>query len=401
MAPRDSEPAEGPPPRPALGTHVAVRRHLIEGREQLSLHDLLHEQVAVVGPREWALLRSADGTRGIEGILAAAARRGHYARPEELERFLAELDAAGLLARPEQNGDRPVAEAPARAAARLDPLPGYRLDCDGRGSCCRIYPTIVFAPLEAARARALAPDALDGAADDERWFTPERGSSVRTADGRIQGRAGAMVDGRCVHLAEDRRCRLHRAAGAGAKPMGCRLFPATFTDDGEAIRVSVAPECACVFVSAATDQGELLVPPGARTGADLPAEVYVTTLGDPIALASGRTAPRERYVAWSRRMAAHFRTAVERCRTAVDHADEARPSAGERSVDTVDLLWALADEVERDGLAEATCAATLEHPPAVSASELLPWLRSLRALVERRRPHDVSWRAAGDLARIG
>ena len=61
-----------------------------------------------------------------------------------------------------------------------------------------------------------------------------------------------------------------------AKPRGCRVYPATFVDDGEHIRVSMSVECPCVLASAGVEGGAPLVDPEARTRADL---INVTRVG--------------------------------------------------------------------------------------------------------------------------
>lgn len=377
------------PERPALAGHVAARRHRIAGRDQVALHDLLHEQVALVGPREWALLRSADGTRDLEGIALAAARHGHHARRDHLLSFFRALRGAGMLTdgSAQVGIEHGAAVAAGRSQAPLDPLPGYRLDCDGRGTCCRIYPTILFSPLEAAGARARCPEVLDGGHDEERMFTAERGAAEH---GLPQARAVVLVDGRCAYLADDRRCHLHRQGGAGAKPLGCRLFPTTFTDDGQAIRASVAPECACVFASVGSDRGERLVPPTVRCGADLPAEVYVSRLGDPVVVGGGRQVARASYVAWSRGVAARFGELVQR---------RCEIPAGAFGADCIDVLWALADALERAGLESSQAEDALATPPPLPLAELRPWVAGLGRLVARRRPRDAAWRSDRDLAR--
>src|SRR5277367_2794044 len=201
------------PARPKLAAHVLARRHLVDGDERVVLHDLGSGGLVQIGPREWGLLAAADGTRDLEGILLAAAREGAHARVPALEAFLQQLHAAGML--DEGIDPAPVAAgADDGAAARpLDPLPGFTLSCDGSGSCCRIYASILFGPVEAARARALLPQVLGGGERHERVFMPERGS------GPTGGAVVALRDGRCAYLADSGRCAIHEAGGAAAKPV--------------------------------------------------------------------------------------------------------------------------------------------------------------------------------------
>src|SRR6202012_3701960 len=116
-----------------------------------------------------------------------------------LEQFLEQLHLAGMLedgAEPEASTEARAPEADPDAGARpLDTLPGFTLSCDGSGSCCRLYASVVFGPLEATRARALLPEVLGGGERHERVFMPERGS------GPTGGAVVASCDGRCAYLA--------------------------------------------------------------------------------------------------------------------------------------------------------------------------------------------------------
>ena len=51
-----------------------------------------------------------------------------------------------------------------------------------------------------------------------------------------------MSDGACGYLREDGACVIHAVGGLDAKPLGCRIFPTTFVDDGTTIRASVKTE---------------------------------------------------------------------------------------------------------------------------------------------------------------
>jgi lysine-N-methylase len=166
-------------------------------------------------------------------------------------------------------------------------MPGFSLRCDGGGSCCRIYPTTSFAPLERLRARSLAPERLDCGRDTRGAFTPERGSSF------VPWRAASVcqVDGRCAFLDGEERCTLHERGGAEGKPLGCRLFPARLVDDGEVVRVAPAPECACVFASASSRTGEPLLDETITQRADLDPAIHVDALA-PADAASGEQLAR-------------------------------------------------------------------------------------------------------------
>ena len=247
---RSSRASRSPlPERPRLAEHVLPRLHVAGARELVILHDTREGRLVQIGRREWGLLAAADGTRDIEGIVLAAARSGSFAKAAALQGFLEQLHAAGMIE--EGPAGESLADPPPVVPADrpLDPLAGYLLRCDGSGSCCRLYASVLFSPVEVARARALLPSVLDAGDRRSNAFSPERGSGPCAAS------AVAQVDGRCAYLADGGLCSLHAAGGEGGKPLGCRLFPATFTDDGEAVRVSVAVECACVLASARGGSG--------------------------------------------------------------------------------------------------------------------------------------------------
>jgi lysine-N-methylase len=367
------------PRRPRLAAHVVARRHRIDEDDRIVLHDLSSGRLVQIGPREWGLLSGADGTRDIEGIVLAAAREGAHARADALAAFLEQLHAAGLLDDGLEEPSTAVAkddEPDERAVERpLEPLPGFALTCDGSGSCCRLYASIVFGPVEAARARVLMPEVLGGGERHERVFTPEHGS------GPTGGSAVALCEGRCAYLAASGRCGLHEAGGPAAKPVGCTTFPAVFTDDGETVRVSVAVECACVLASVARGDGSPLVPDGARTRSDLHDSLSVSTLPPHIQISADHIASRREFVAWSRRLAA------------------ALPSIGapEPRLDLPAALFALGRAVATSGLdAEPALA---PHPAPIDDAAILPWALALHRRASRRANEDATWRAPTDLAR--
>ncbi len=346
------------------------------------LHDLASARLVQVGPREWGLLAAADGTRDLDGILLAAAREGAHARREALEPFLQQLHLAGMLEdgsdpvparKAETTGDAGPGDAdPGDASRRLEPLPGFTLSCDGSGSCCRIYASVVFGPLEATRARALLPRILDGGERHERVFMPERGSAPT---------GGAIVtlrDGRCAYLGDDDRCGLHALAGPAAKPVGCATFPASFTDDGEVVRVTVSVECACVLASVGHEGGAPLVPPGASVRGDLNETLSVPSLPELVQVSPERMAPRADLRAWSRRIAALL--------------------VASTPADTAASLVSLGAAIGARGLA-ADPEPSFARPPPIAPGAVLPWIEALHRRARRREHEDATWRSTRDLAR--
>ncbi|WP_434047488.1 MULTISPECIES: YkgJ family cysteine cluster protein [Sorangium] len=367
------------PARPRLAAHVLARRHLVGEEERIILHDLRTGELLQLGPREWALLSAADGTRDVEGIVIAAAREGAPARVPAAQAFFAQLHAAGLLGAEAAGEDAAPSASAAPALPARDPrerplevLPDFSLHCDGSGSCCRIYASILFDPEEAARARALRPEVLSGGARHERAFTPDRGTWPCAAS------VVAMRDGGCAYLEGEGgagRCSLHAAGGPEAKPLGCRTFPASFIDDGESIRISVSVECACVLASVGRPGGAPLVDPRLRARGDLDERLDVAALPDSAEVAPGAAAPRAELVAWSRRLAA------------------ATPPP-----DVAAGLFSLAAAVEAEGLT-GDAVARFERPDPLDPSSLGPWLAALHRRAARRARGDAAWRSERDLAR--
>jgi lysine-N-methylase len=179
-------------------------------------------------------------------------------------------------------------------AARIErgvrSLPDYTFTCDGSGGCCAQYPSIALDAADARRALASGMRLLPEDADAARTLMPFDGTGARR---RV---AMALVEGRCIQLDADGKCAIHRAAGEAAKPKGCRVYPLTFLDDGERVRVSVGFECTCVFTSAARVATDPLVE--TRLAADLPDGARVRTLPDVIPIAGQTGARRETAIAW-------------------------------------------------------------------------------------------------------
>lgn len=377
------------PRRPALADRVRPRRHVVDGRAFVVLNDAETGRAAQIGEREWALLAAADGTRDLEGVRRAAAARGVRAKAAHVEAFFSELAALGWLEddapdAPEEEAARAQAAVPPAPPAPVAPAPGrpirllpnYSLRCDGGGSCCRLYQTILFGPLDAARARALAPDVQGAGEDPDGALLPERGA-------RRLAVVPTFVHGRCAYLDERDLCRVHAAGGADAKPVGCRLFPLAFVDDGAEVRVGVSPECACVLESAlpATDPpGEPLLDPTLATSAELPPEVHCFALPEVLERAPG--------VPFSR--AAYLR---------LEAALSGRLGEAGAADDPARRAWALGGALARG---DSTEDALARWDDALEAAE--PALGAeLAAVVERleaRVAEDAAWRAPDDLARL-
>lgn len=320
-----------------------------------------------VGLREWGLLLHADGTRDLEGIIAAASRTGTLARVSTLQTFLEALHHAGLLA---DGVETPPEPPPTQPVRRIDALPHYRLTCDGQGSCCRLYSTIMVRPVEEATARSLQPFIFDAGDHPERLFAPLAGSAPCGAS------SFGFVDGRCAYLDGSDRCVLHAAGGAQGKPLGCRMFPALFVDDGDSVRVSPVVECACVLASLdKPHEGELLVPNEIQTSDQLDPGIHVTVLPETLFITKKRQVSRDELGRWSRIV-----------------ATAAPPT------DTPGTFLALAEAVETWGLDLRATERALSAPRPIDAAAVRPALMALAERVQRRLAIDTMWRSENDLA---
>jgi lysine-N-methylase len=350
------------PLRPRLADHVLPRLHRVGDESFVVLFHQLQGRSFKIGMPEWVLLSMCDGTRDHTGILLAAAREGAHIPDDVFHTFVKNLHDEAMWASdvPQNPTDEPV-RTPTPPTRILDPLADYNFHCDGQGTCCFQYATIVFSDLEAARARVTLPLIEDGGSREEWVFTPRAGS---TREGVCSVK---HVHGACAYLNEDGLCGIHAVAGAKAKPVGCDLYPARFVDDGEAVRVAPLVECSCVLRSTDTRRGEPLVASSQQLRSDLAQEVHVEILPDFIALTGTRKIPRTELVTWSRRVMA------------------SPPN------DLAAWLWTSADAIER--LGELTH--TKEQRLPIAPFRL--WLHGLYVVLDRSHAEAAAWRSPEDL----
>ena len=177
------------------------------------------------GTVDWPTVRAGLVDEGHDGHHVDAALRGLY--------FLHAVEGAGdaLAARLARVVDR-------TEAVPTSLLEGARFACQGSGACCSGYS---FGPLtddDVARLEGLElASAFPGLAPPY---------VDHLAHGRYLRKAGDD----CVFLAGDRRCGLHAAFGADAKPGFCRLYPLDAFGTVEGIRVVDRGTCATFGVSA-------------------------------------------------------------------------------------------------------------------------------------------------------
>lgn len=115
----------------------------------------------------------------------------------------------------------------------LPPLQCY--DCRGCGECCRGY--LAISVTEEER------DRIQG----QGWErdTDLQGQSLFVQQGK-QLLLAHRLDGCCVFLDEENRCRIHAKFGEAAKPLICRLYPFNFVPAGNEVRADIRFDCPAV-----------------------------------------------------------------------------------------------------------------------------------------------------------
>ncbi len=217
--------------RPRLRAHLRVEgEQLLDTMLERTFP--LHGAVAALAPR---LDGSEDWTAIRDRLIAA----GHEA--DDVDSSLRGLLCVHLV---EGAGDALTAKLTAMLDRTDDPpittLGGARFACQGSGGCCSGY---AFGPLSDADVARL--ESLDLAVAFPDLALPYVEHDDR---GRFLRRDGH----RCIFLAGDRRCGLHAAFGADAKPGFCRQYPLESFATLEGLRVNDRGTCASFATSART-----------------------------------------------------------------------------------------------------------------------------------------------------
>ncbi len=177
-------------------------------------------------------------------LAALAARAG--CAPEPAARAVASFARLHLLDTGEARalaGDAEALAAVAAAPPEAVPLlirDDARFSCTRCGSCCGGH-----------NVGPVFDDVLEGLADklgDLREATRSAKGLFFAMDGGGAGPGGELVlchqsRGSCVFLDDDRRCRVHAAYGADAKPRACRIFPYELVATPRGVAVTVQREC--------------------------------------------------------------------------------------------------------------------------------------------------------------
>lgn len=359
------------PARPRLAPNVWARRHWVDSEEIIVVRGPGFSGVLKLGDAAWEALTLADGTRDLEGLQAACAREGVSWTLEELHELLGELHELGFVVHGPVSFDdgvlsgggeemNEVAPPEAEEVRPLEPLVGFSFACDGSGSCCRFYDSIAFRAEEGQLARLIT-----NGGPTEDLFTPTLGAQLDRSSWTPM-----MNNGRCAFLDEGGSCAIHRLGGYPRKPVGCRVYPRNMIDDGVAVRVSVAPECKCVFDSALHRGGEPLVSPQAKSIEALGDEAIVPTLPQRIVVGGSKEVDRAELRAFSVWLDGWLR---------------------ETDADLAAAAWHLADVLEEQGL-----VTSFDAVPALP-EEAKTWLAWLGRAARGCTADESAWRSTSDL----
>lgn len=235
-----------------------------------TLEDPLSGNVHRLTPLAAQLAACLDGHHTLaEAAREVAERCAETITDDEVQRLVRDLDDRLLLDTPEAKTRIAALVAARRRRHRarfglLDvkgglseiPLervavrPGLRYGCLGCGVCCSGRFRV---ELNARDEQRLAALDLEGALG--RTLEDSVEEAFRSSDNPTTDAARKYLrqeNGRCIFLADDLRCEIHRRFGYQHKPLGCRIFPfyPLLLPDGSAI-LQFRPECSTQHRSAA------------------------------------------------------------------------------------------------------------------------------------------------------
>ena len=179
------------------------------------------------------VVRLLDGSREVPDVCAALAELGLHVSPDLVEKTLALLLRHGFLV--EEGGGPPEEEsppiligshvlkaAPAQVPRQLYFLPEARHGCVSCGRCCHGY---TIGPLEKPAVERIRSAQFSG----EHGWLEQHPKVLEKAHEGVPYFEVEKRDGACIFLEQGKTCLLHRAHGAGFKPICCQMFPVRFS----------------------------------------------------------------------------------------------------------------------------------------------------------------------------
>lgn len=241
--------------KPILAADAFLRQYIGDhGRLWILVRNMRGRRVAIDGTTR-RLLELCDGETDLETLARLSGRI--FPKPlslREIDQRLSPLLAEGTvvdaekrvpgIVMPEEHRGielRRLDESEA-AAMRLSVPEGLGFDCDGSGSCCKLYDRIGLSNEDAARIQ----HHYDG------QHTP---GGLYPESALFLGRPGrnplefelAVVDGGCVMLNADGWCDVHARFGKDQKPRPCSIYPLRDVYCEGDLHIGVSVECRCVI----------------------------------------------------------------------------------------------------------------------------------------------------------
>lgn len=241
---------------------------------------------------------------GEESASVYIARAAGHDTPQGLCAAVPGLTPATVRDRLRQIGDALLLDdarwAAQRALFEADPAPASRavnLDPTLRHRCVRCGSSCLNVDIGPVPDESLKVIEAHGLYRGDAESAAELVETRITADGPV--RVFDHIDGACVMLDGD-ACALHAAAGAEAKPPGCRQFPYTLTRTPDGLDVGLQAECKSMGAALAAG-AEVALADHAAALAELAEVGAVATLPAAVALGPGVFVSARRYLDWQRR----------------------------------------------------------------------------------------------------
>ncbi len=289
--------------KPILASDAFLRQYISDqGRSWIVVRNLRGRRM-IIDQTTRHLLELCDGDNDTVAIARLSARI--LSRPlsrVEVELRLAPLleagsvvDAAnrvpGVVVLDEHRGLSVQRLDDAEVAAMQLGIPaGLGFDCDGSGSCCRLYDRIGLSNEDAARIQ-------------HHYSGQHTPGGLYPESALFLGRPGrnplefelAVVDGGCVLLDKDGWCDMHTRFGKDQKPRPCSIYPMRDVYCEGKLEIGVSVECRCVIKYA---RGPSVEPLAQEVLARRVKSQHVESVAAIIPALADRLIKRERYLRW-------------------------------------------------------------------------------------------------------
>jgi Fe-S-cluster containining protein len=239
----ESEPAAHSQPKLRSGLTIS----LPEEEDQIVLEDPVAWKRLRFERRCFPIFMNLDGKTSLDEIHKDLDAAGIDLSPDKLKSFIRRIDALDLLendetatklarliqteeAVPVRPGFMRIIEKPDLTDKAIKVLPDARFQCRACGECC-MYDFPLGPVTDAEQATILRADWSKEYPPKTTFFDP----GIRYAENQELTRFAHFkkVNGHCIFLAPDNKCRVHQKIGYEKKPFCCKKWPLAFfmTDD--------------------------------------------------------------------------------------------------------------------------------------------------------------------------